>query len=129
MAVCVFSAFPSVLSCQCVDADCGFVSKSIQAKTSQCHASDAPSQGRDSSSQECCGKCRIEKAVVLSGELSMLSDNRHKNTSAEIRYFAGFNLKTKRPPFSQGEFPESLSEFFTWRVLNTTFSFRAPPQG
>ncbi|MEI7751520.1 MAG: hypothetical protein WCJ71_05435 [Candidatus Omnitrophota bacterium] len=129
MAVCVFSAFPSVLSCQCVDADCGSVSKSLQAKAPQCHPSADPSQGKSSSGKECCGKCQIENAAVLSNDLSPMSDVRHGNTLAEIKSFAGFRSKFQPLSLFQGECPESPPCFFQQHVLNTTFSFRAPPQG
>jgi len=129
MAVCVFSAFPSVLSCQCVDADCGSVPKSIQVKAPHCNPAAAHSEGRSSSNKECCGKCRIEKAAVLSNDLSPASDVRYRNTLAEIKSFADFHAKLQRTSFSKGEFPESPPGFFEQHILNTTFSFRAPPQG
>jgi hypothetical protein len=129
MAVCVFSAFPSVLSCQCVDADCSSVPKSIQTKVTPCHPAAAPSRGRSNSNKECCGKCRIEKAAVLSNDLLPASDVRPRNTLAEIKSFADFRAKLQRPSFFQGEFPEAPPGFFEQHVLNITFSFRAPPQG
>jgi hypothetical protein len=127
MAVCVFSAFPTALSCQCVDADCSFVSKTIRAKVPRCHPPVSQTRGGNSSRQECCGKCQIEKAAVLSNGLSPVSDIRHRNTLVEIRSFADLGSQLQKPSFFQREFPESPPGFFAQHILNTTFSFRAPP--
>jgi len=129
LAVCVFIAFPSVLHCQCVGSDCGSSPKSLQAKTPPCHPAAAPAKGRDSSGSECCGKCRIEKAAVLSEELSPVNEIRSGNTLVEIKSFSDFHLKLRRPSVFRGESQESPPGFFEQHVLNTTFSFRAPPQG
>jgi len=129
IAMCVFNAFPGVLNCQCVDADCRSVPKAIQASVSQCHHAAVLAKGENPSHKECCGKCRIERAVVLSSELSPAGDIRSGNTLAEIESFADFHSKLQCPSFFQGEFPESPPGFFEQHILNTTFSFRAPPQG
>lgn len=129
MAVCVFSSFPSALSCQCVDADCGSVPMSIQARTPQCHHATVQTKGENPTRKECCGKCQIEKAAVLSSEISAFWDVRLGDTWTAIKSFADFCSKLRRPSFSQGEFPESPPGFFEEHILNITFSFRAPPQG
>ena len=129
IVVCLVSAFPGVLNCQCVDANCGSVPKAIQTNVPQCHPAAAQTKGVDHSRKECCGKCRIEKAAVLSNEFSPVSDVRHRETLAEMKFFADFHSKIQRPSFFQGEFPEGPTGFFGQHILNTTFSFRAPPQG
>ncbi|MFH1209134.1 MAG: hypothetical protein V1673_06250 [Candidatus Omnitrophota bacterium] len=128
VAVCVFGTFPGLSNCQCVGADCGSVPKAIQAKVPQCHSAASQAGGEGPSHKECCGKCRIEKAAVLSSEFSLTGDVRHGNTLAEVRSFADFHSKIRNPSFFQGKFFESPPGFFEQHVLNTTFSFRAPPQ-
>lgn len=128
MVVCMLVAAPGVLNCRCVDADCGAASQAIRAHTPQCHAGAAQKQGEDPVRKECCGKCRIEKAAVLSGELSPSGDVRPRNTFAEIEAFVDFHPKIRHLSFSQERFSESPPGFFEKNVLNTTFSFRAPPQ-
>ncbi|MDD5226424.1 MAG: hypothetical protein PHV97_04470 [Candidatus Omnitrophica bacterium] len=129
IALCVLSAFPSVLNCLCTTGDCGLASRSIQSKTPQCHHANAPSKTEDGSRKECCGKCRIEKAAVLSNELSPVHEVRLRNTSAEIQFFSDFHASIRHPTLFQGEFFGSPPGFFEQHILNATFSFRAPPQG
>ena len=128
IAVAVFGASPNVLSCRCVDRDCVSVPKTIQAHVPQCHPAAAQARGNDPTHKECCGKCQIEKSAVLVSELSPVSDVCHRNTLVEIRSFADFHAKIHCPYFSHGKFPESPPGFFEQHILNTTFSFRAPPQ-
>ena len=131
MAVCLFSAFPSALNCQCMDTGCGFVSKAVRTNVPQCHPHPVAVHSKENgnSAKECCGKCRIEKTAVLSNEFSPLSDIRPGNTLEEIKSFADFYSKIQRPSFFQEGSAESPPGFFAEYILNTTFSFRAPPQG
>ena len=129
IAICFVGIFPGALNCQCAVADCHVVPKTIQAKTPQCHHAAAQTGGESRSRKECCGKCRIEKAAVLSTGLSQLSEVRHKNTLASIKFFTDSNAKLQRPFFPSRKFPKLPPGFFTQFILNTTFSFRAPPQG
>ena len=129
IAVCVFGTFPSALNGQCVGEGCGSVPKMIQASVPQCHHTAVPTKEASSPRKECCGKCQIEKAAVLSSDLFPTNDVRHKNTLAQIRAFTGFDSKIRHLSFFYTEYPGSPPGFFEQHVLNTTFSFRAPPQG
>jgi|GEM_PF-3993041 len=128
-AVCVFIVFPNAAICQCVGADCSFVAKEIQASVPQCHPAAAQAKEGRSSREECCGKCRIEKAAILSSDFLISGDIRAKSASAEDVSFVDFHPKVQSPPFFRSEYAESPPGFFERYVLNTTFSFRAPPQG
>ena len=129
IALCVFSAFPSALSCQCVFEDCHSVSEAVQAKIPQCHHAATPAKAGERTGKECCGKCQIEKAAVLSNDLSPAHEVRSSNTSAEIKSFSDFHASLRHPALFQGEFFGSPPGFFEQHILNATFSFRAPPQG
>jgi hypothetical protein len=130
MAACFLSVLLSAIDCQCVTADCSFIPRAIRAKTPQCHPAAAQTKKEDPFSHKgCCGKCQIEKAAVFSKEPLLTSDVRLKNTLVKITFFSDFHSGIQHPPFSQGEFFESPPGFFERYVLNTTFSFRAPPQG
>ena len=124
LAVCLFSAFPSALDCQCVDADCGSVPKVIQAEAPRCHPA---AKGEDPSRKECCGKCQIEKTAVLENKFLSAQDLRFGSTPFEIKFSTGFYSKPERQSFLSGRSLGFPSGFFTQHVLNTTFSFRAPP--
>lgn len=129
MALCVLSAFPSVLSCQCVDADCGSVSKSIQASVLQCHRVATQTKERDPFRKECCGKCQIEKTAVLSNKFFAANDVRPKNILMEMSPFASFYSKIRPPAFFRKRSSESPPGFFKRHVFGATLSFRGPPQG
>ena len=129
IAVSVFSAFSGALNCQCADADCSFAAQAIHAKAPRCHYAAAQAKGENPSRKECCGKCRVEKAAVLSDELLLGREALPRNTLAEIKSFTDFYSKIQRLSFSPGTFTESPLGFFEQYILNTTFSFRAPPQG
>ena len=125
---CVLSTSPGVLNCQCVGADCDLALKAVQADVPQCHRASAAAQGADPSRQGCCGKCRIEKAAVLSSELSSVRDVRRQDALEVIKYFDGFHSKLQPPSFFYRERTESPHGFFEQFILNTTFAFRAPPR-
>ncbi len=127
MAVCVFSAFPGALGCQCVDADCGSVPKAIQAETLRCHSAASHAKGEDPSRKECCGKCRIEKAAVLSKEFSPVNPSRTRPVTIEEGFLNSFYPEVPRPFFSHEQLFGPSPGFFKRYVLNITFSFRAPP--
>lgn len=128
MVACVLSVFPGALNCQCVDADCGSVFSSSHPKAPQCHPAAVSTRGEEPSPKECCSQCQIEKAAVLTSTFSAVSDARPRNTIEEIKSFEGFFQGT-HPHFFYREFAGSPPEYFTQSVLNTTFSFRAPPRG
>jgi len=129
MAVYVLGAFPSIAVCQCVDADCGVVSMPVKANALRCHRVATQAKERDPSRKECCGKCQIEKAAVLSHEFFTSGDVRSKNTFIEMDPWGGFYSKIQPPSFFQKGFSESPPGFFIQSILNTTLSSRAPPQG
>jgi len=129
MIVCFISVFPGILNCQCVIGDCHVASRAIQTKAPHCHPEAAQTKREDTSRKECCGKCRIEKAAVFSNELLPASDIHHRNALAGIKSFSDFHSKLQPPSFFRGESPRPPPGFFVRHILNTTFSFRAPPQG
>ena len=49
IAVCVFSVLPSVVSCQCVDANCDSAPHSVQTNVPQCHHAAVSAKARGSS--------------------------------------------------------------------------------
>ena len=129
MIACMLSASSSVLNCQCVDADCSFAPKAIPSNDPPCHHAAAPAHQAGSSNKECCGKCQLEKAAVLSNELLLAREALPRNAWETIKSFVGVSPKIERPSFFYSEFSESPPGFFERHILNTTFSFRAPPQG
>lgn len=129
ITACVLIASPGALYCQCVEADCGFASKAVRAEVPQCHHTAAPESAGETSRKGCCGKCQIEKAEFFSREFSAVRDARYQNTLEEINAFDGFQSKSLQPSLFYKEFAESPPWFFERFILNTAFSFRAPPQG
>lgn len=127
IAVCVFGSFPGVLECQCVDADCSSVPQAVQAKAPRCHPAASHAKGEKSSRKECCGKCRIEKAAVLSKEFLSLNPFRTRPAAIETKWINVFHSDVPRPFFSREQLFGPSPGFLEQYVLNITFSFRAPP--
>ncbi|MFH0984092.1 MAG: hypothetical protein V1882_01000 [Candidatus Omnitrophota bacterium] len=129
LAMCVLGTFSGVGDCECRGVDCGFVSQAIRSEAFHCQPAAAHAERRDPSGEECCGKCGIEKAAVLSRKISFAGDVRPWSEFVEIQYSPGIHSKIEPLLFFKGELFESPPGFFEQHILGTTFSFRAPPQG
>jgi len=127
IAISVFGSFPGALECPCADADCHFGSSADPALIPQCHQASA--HAKDNGPTECCGKCRIEKTAVLESKFLPSHDPRFSKIPAAFKTPAVIQLTIVQPVFERRELLGSPPAFFERHILNTTYSFRAPPLG
>jgi hypothetical protein len=125
IAVCVLGSFPGALECQCVDADCRFGVSAAPAPVPRCH--QVPTHAKESDPKACCGKCRIEKTAVLESKFLPSHDSRFSKMPVASRIPAGIQRTIIQPVFEYQELCGSPPSFFEQHILNTTYSFRAPP--
>lgn len=128
MGLLVAVAPAAALACRCVFGDCGGERASTAVSSStQCHHG-APHSDQQRSSEECCGKCRIERAELVSKKISGEPTVRTVQGDLSLRqaHLSGFLCGRH---FQDSVFRDGIPDFFTDFVFSATFAFRGPPVG
>lgn len=128
MSFLLTGAWVAGLACACFPGDCQAAAAAPRVTTAPCHHDGAQTQAKDPARQDCCGKCQIERWAVLTPKAPVLSAALPGDAATDVPLIAsapGAGRAFPRNGIDRGP-PQN---FFTRHVLNTTFSFRGPPQG
>lgn len=117
------------VSCTCLPGDChAYSGAENRGSMPRCHLNDSGQARTTSRENACCGKCRLEKTEAVFREPLFLARTPSERSAVQAEPVQKESLTQKKNFSREGDSSPPFS-FLTQRVLNITFSFRAPPAG